>query len=52
MKEKISEIFDAVQKLNVLSTENNVTLLSFILSSLREVYNEMEVKDGQTDSNE
>lgn len=52
MKEKISEIFDAVQKLNVLSTENNVTLLSFILSSLREVYNEMGVKDEQTDSNE
>ena len=52
MKEKISEIFDAVQKLNVLSTETNVTLLSFILSSLREVYDGMEVKDGQTDRDE
>lgn len=49
VKEKLSEVFELLQGLDVKSTETNVTTLSYVLRTLRELYNELpeeaEVKD-------
>lgn len=41
MKDKVAEIFDLLQKLDIKSTENNVTMLSYVLRTLRDIYNEL-----------
>lgn len=48
MKEKVNEIFDALQALEMKPTPNNVSIMNGVYAFLREIYNEMgETENGQ-----
>ena len=42
MKEKLSEVFDALQELDMKPTPHNVSIMKGVYSSLREIYKELE----------
>lgn len=41
MKEKINEVFTALQGLDIKATPNNVSIMSGVFATLREIYQEM-----------
>lgn len=46
MQEKVNEVFDALQELDMKPTPHNVSIMSGVYSFLREIYNEMEVQEN------
>ena len=47
MKERVEEVFDALQELDIKPTPNNVSIMSGVYSVLREIYESMkEEKDN------
>ena len=46
MKEKIEEIFNVLQSLDMKPTPHNVSILNGVYSFLREIYKELEVQEN------
>lgn len=49
MKEKLAAIFERLQTLDILPTEENMGKLLMTLHELREIYTELEGKEHETD---
>lgn len=46
MKEQLSFVYDSLQGLELKPTPNNVNIMDAVYSTLREVYKEIEEKEG------
>lgn len=46
MKEKVNDIFTALQGLDIKATPNNVSILNGVFEILREIYQEMGEKEN------
>ena len=46
MKQKLSDIYDALQELDIKPTPNNTKILCGVFSVLQEVYKELDEKEG------
>lgn len=49
MKEKLSKVYDVLQKLDIKPTPNSVAILDWVYTVLREIYEEVEEQEhGRT----
>ena len=46
MKEKIKAVYEALKKLDIMATPGNVSIMTGVYTLLKEVYAEMEDKEG------
>lgn len=46
MKDKIKEVFEVLQELDMKPTPNNVSIMDGVYAFLREVYKELEVQEN------
>ena len=46
MKDKINAVFEALKKLNIAATPGNVSIMTGVYNMLKEVYAELEEKEG------
>lgn len=46
MKEKIKEVFEALQLLDIKPTPNNVSILNGVFAYLREIFKELEEQEN------
>ena len=51
MKDKVNEIFNALQELDIKATPHNVAILDGVFDVLRAIYAELVKKDGEQDAN-
>ena len=52
MKVKVKKAFDLLQGVTIKATEYNVSVIEFVLNTLREVYNQMKKEEGNNDKAE
>ena len=52
MKQKLSDVYDSLQELDIKPTPNNVSIMAGVFSCLREIYKELEEKENVGSSTE
>lgn len=45
MKEKVNDVFNALQELDIKATPNNVSIMSGVFNCLREIYSKLEEQE-------